>query len=518
MREAIQTFGLLVVAGAGAAAVKALIDPGAPGLPPPLAGATAGGALASLLAALLALLAAFPAYPARRVGWPREVLPLAIAAAAALPGGIVSRHWPAPSWSLLLIVSLVAVVWRHDWRAGPRRIAAAARAALPGRGWRLAVVGAGALLLVALFSIQLGEMDRVATRVTDFRTFLDAAAALAGGGDPYRDVAGYMYPPSFAFWIRPLLWFEPSAASLLWFVVKLSLVTWTFTLADRLLHGTELPATRRAWFRLGLVMVAARFWITDLQFGNTNDLLLFLTTGALAWAAGRPTKAGACLALAITIKAVPILIAGHFVVARRWRALAWTAVWALALNVIPLAVAPAPLARAWASYREVQVVGAVTERRAQPDNQSLWGAFARELPVDAAGLRLAWLAAAAALTLGVAAVTWHARRRGPLAEAAAAGLWPPLVLLVSPGSWVVHYTGMLLPLAAWLRLLLARERPPRFAWTLFALANLILTASGWWRWSIRLAADRSLFVGAALVVQVVLAWSILRRSTVSSPR
>ncbi len=497
-----QTFGLVALVAAVACGAKAFLAPQAPGLPAACAAGPAGAGLrlaVRLLAPLAVLIVAFPRYPAR--GFRAETLPLLLAALLCLPGlggGVTATAGPVAALALV-------VAWRRGGLvAGWRNLAADVHAALPAPGWRAAVLAGGGVLLVYLLAAQFAEMDKVAGHVTDFGTFYRASTTLMGGGDPYRDLEGFLYPPSFAFWFRPLTWLTPVEASLAWFVAKLALVAWTFQLAAGYLDRGGLAGRRRGWFLFGVVLVAGRFWLMDLQFGNTNAVVLFLTVGALVWCGDRPARAGFSLALAATIKVVPALLAGYLLLTRRWRALAWATAWVAVLNLVPLAAAPARMVPAWGSYRAVQAGTAVAQRRDQPDNQSLWGALARELPADLPALRLAWALGVLGLVGGTAWATRRAQVRGAAAQRLAAAMWPLLVLLVSPGSWVVHYTAVLLPLAAWLHHLLTASGRRPGQWLLFVVLNLVLTLSGWWRWSIRLAADRSLFVATALVILLVL--------------
>jgi alpha-1,2-mannosyltransferase len=511
-REAVQTFCLLVVAAFAAACLQAWLAPGSPVTEQLAVRHSVGRAAWLPICALLALIfavVACPRYPARGTGWGREVAPLLLGGALLSPGQplLPAAAPPLPLWLALLVAG---TLWWRRRAPGRSALAASLAAAIPDRRWRIGVVGAAAGLLIYLFAVQFGEMERVATIGTDFGTFYRAAAAMREGADPYRALDGFLYPPVFAWALRPLLLLSVVEASLLWFLLKLTLVTWTFHLADRLLLGSALGGRRRGWFLFGLVTVAGRFWVTDLRFGNTNDLVLFLSTGVLIWSRSRPLRAGICLAVAAAIKVVPLLLAAYLVTTGRWRALAGAAVGLALLVMVPRVLEPKPLATAWESYRATQVSASVTERRDQPDNQSLWGALARSVPVTTGGLRLLWLAGSCTLVAAGTWATWRARRGGALQEAGAAALWPLLVLLVSPGSWVVHYVAMLLPLAALLRFLLAVRRPSAATVLVFAAANLVLIGSGLWRWSVRLAADGSLFVLAALAVYVTLASLVVR--------
>jgi hypothetical protein len=140
----------------------------------------------------------------------------------------------------------------------------------------------------------------------------------------------------------------------------------------------------------------------------------------------------------------------------------------------------------------------------QPDNQSLWGALARALAGNVTGIRWGWITLSLAAVLFAMGVTMRTRSRKLLAQTYAASLFPLLGLLISPGSWVVHYVAVMLPMAALLRLLLTRVEPYRLLLLIFIGANVVFTVSGWWRWSIRIAIEGSLFVIVALILFIVL--------------
>ena len=70
--------------------------------------------------------------------------------------------------------------------------------------------------------------------------------------------------------------------------------------------------------------------------------------------------------------------------------------------------------------------------------------------------------------------------------------------MVSPGSGVVHYTAVLLPMAVLWEAALARRWTGPLPWIVFAAANLAFTASGWARWTVHASITQSWFVVAAV--------------------
>jgi|GEM_PF-3903313 len=382
---------------------------------------------------------------------------------------------------------------------------------------RSAVALAAALVLLAVFLIvnQVGELANIASRVTDFGTIYRASQALYSGIDPYAATGNaYFYPPLLAFLFGPLTWLPPAPASLMYFALKMAMLVWTLLACDRLVAGERFTGGGRTLFVFGLVFVASRFWMADLQYGNTNVPIMFLVVAAITWdREGRSWPAGLALALAVSIKLVPAVLCLHFLVLRRWRTLLAFTAGLAGFNLLPWLILPGPWAGAWISYIDAGVAAKLSQRLAQPDNQSLWGLLNRLFPerplVD---LRRGWLLVSVGLGLGAGWVSWAARRRRPLALTAAASLYPLLGLLVSPGSWVVHYTAVLLPMVVLWKLALSGQMPGRLAWPLLALVNLAFTVSGWSRPTVHASITQSWFVtGAVLLMAGLGTWVLAGR-------
>jgi hypothetical protein len=365
------------------------------------------------------------------------------------------------------------------------------------------LVGAVVLLGVFLCLNQFAEMENVVSQTTDFGTIHTGSRALWTGDDPYAATSnGYFYPPLLAFLFGLVSWLPPAGASLLFFTLKFVMVVWTLAACDRLVEGFRFSGGRRALFLFGLIFVAARFWVTDLQFGNTNVPIMFLVVGAVFWdRADRPWAAGLALAVAASVKILPVVLCLHFLMLGRWRTLGWFAGGMLVLNLIPFVFLQGHWWQAWEVYFNAGVAGKLSQRLAQPDNQSLWGFINRLFPAQPLPtLRMVWFGAAALLGAFAGWVSWRSRPAGSRAAVTAAAMYPLLGLMVSPGSWVVHYTAVLLPMAIlWEAALAGRWAGPG-PWFLFAAANLAFTASGWARWTVHASITQSWFVVAAVIL------------------
>lgn len=397
-------------------------------------------------------------------------------------------------------------------RRAPGTMRAAVRNARPAGAilWCLAAVA----VLYALAN-QFGEAARVVSRDTDFGTFYDAALAVARGSDPYAATDGkYFYPPAFAFYFAALTYLPKAGASLLWFTIKLALVVWTLAAVYDLVKNTTAPARGRRWLAAGVALVAARFLLADLQFGNVNALVLWLSVAAIVLDfKKRSVLAGLALAAAVSVKIVPAVFLVYFLARGRYRVVLWTAVWIAALNLAPIVSGPHELWRTWVSYIDTGVHGKLTSRLAQPDNQSLWGALNRAIDMPLAHITLIWAACATALAAVAASVTWRVRCEDVLRQTGAASLFFLLGLLVSPGSWVVHYVAVLLPMSYLLAAGVMGASRARAYWIVFIAANLVFTISGWWRSTVRLSIEQSWFVAASCVLFFALVFLVLQGSS-----
>lgn len=377
---------------------------------------------------------------------------------------------------------------------------------LPRRGDRRLLLVLFIVLGLVLCLNQFGELKNVVSGTTDFGTILQAAQAVGAGEDPYAATSnGYFYPPVLAFLLIGLTWLPPAGASTLFFSGKILMVLWVLLACDRLADGGRFRGGIRTLFLFGLVFVGARFWITDLQFGNTNVLILFLMLAAVHGSLNdRQTWAGIALALAFTIKLIPGILVLFFLLNHRWRALAWFAAGTLALILLPWLIQPASWWHTWGWYFDAGVTGKLGERLAQPDNQSVWGLLNRLFPATPlTTLRLLWLATGLLLTALVGWVTRQTRHLAAPAPLVGASLFMLVGLLMSPGSWVVHYTATLPALVALWRIALGGRRHA-FYWAVFAVANFAFTVSGWARALVAPSIEQSWFVLAALLLVVAL--------------
>jgi alpha-1,2-mannosyltransferase len=154
----------------------------------------------------------------------------------------------------------------------------------------------------------------------------------------------FLYPPTFLVVMRPLLALSQDFTRLraLWFVLE-SVVTLAAlaTLASWVggRHG------RSVALLIPVVWVATPTLLT-LQTGNFQIIALALSVlGMIAFDRGRPASGGALLGFAVAAKLFPGILVLYLMAQRRWKAVAWTALFGLFYLLAALAlVGVAPFA------------------------------------------------------------------------------------------------------------------------------------------------------------------------------
>jgi Glycosyltransferase family 87 len=320
-----------------------------------------------------------------------------------------------------------------------------------------------------------------------FEGYVEVGDLVLSGGDPYSLLLN-TWPPFFFFVgaaLALLAKLSATLALLLWQIGDALAIWGCCVLSVRLIDPDSEGLT--FWPRDGAhlafgsapvvvpFLMMARLFQEHLQHTQINAQVLFLVLLAFWWFRGRRTALGGLsLALAASIKAVPILLVPYLAYRRAWRALGWTVVFLAALNVVLPAVVfgPARMVGQWRTW------GAVAGREtADPTphfmNQSFPAALKRTFtaagsardPVHyavadwpAAVVQRVFFAAALAAALGLA---WRFRRhpadwRDPRTVGELAILLGAMVV-VDPLAWKAHYVVLIVPYTfAWWSL---RRRP-----------------------------------------------------------
>ena len=155
--------------------------------------------------------------------------------------------------------------------------------------------------------------NAISWELEDWRTYLAAAERVANGGPVYDWNAGheyvYRYAPWFAYALIPFLWLPSGVSDLIWSgIVVGGMVVAVFPLVR---HPT--------WARISLAILMAGLLTRVASTGNVHAVLI------AALVLGLQTRAGPVIvALAASLKALPILFTAVYVAERRWVAAAVT--------------------------------------------------------------------------------------------------------------------------------------------------------------------------------------------------
>ncbi|WP_254536203.1 glycosyltransferase family 87 protein [Halomarina litorea] len=295
--------------------------------------------------------------------------------------------------------------------------------------------------------------------LTDFNIYFDAYRSARAGRNPYDPDAigtGFLYHPFVLTLVGLVASLGRAGAATVW--VGASALVWVgaLALAIRLvdLLGGHVPSgTRWALFAGGLLFAPA--WDT-LYGGQINGFVVVSTLLAVYLAeTDRSLLGGSALALAVTLKTSPVLLAGYFVGTRDWRALAGLAGGVGLFTLLPAmqfspdivgqyVAATAQLSGTVDAFPGNKSLAAVTLRLAE--------AFGWSVGTGTARLLRELLVVGSGLVLGATALARPVRT-------ATAGRWflaglSTAVVALSPLVWYHHGTLLLFPLVA---LLTARE-------------------------------------------------------------
>ena len=305
----------------------------------------------------------------------------------------------------------------------------------------------------------------------------------------------YQYPPQFLLLPRAALALSHDFTTIrsVWLALQVTLFAGVFAALALWIGGR--PGRLALWLSPA---VAASFPVLyNFLYGQFHLAAVALAVGGmLAFAAGRRAGGGMLLAAAILAKMFPVVLLVPLLVGRKYRELAWTAGWGLALTALSLAVlGPAPFVAFLGDHLPRLGDGsAFAFDEAWPmvadllraDNQGVFGlAWKVGLGKPVAALLgrlfgLAVLAGAglAALRLRRSAARVAADGTSPEGAAADGGRWAQgvtwlallgLASLASPGAWGDYVPSV----AAWLLALVALRAVDEPRWRVpLALAGL----------------------------------------------
>src|SRR5438132_9744516 len=331
----------------------------------------------------------------------------------------------------------------------------------------------------------------------DFRNWFYAGQTVLRGSEiyPHTQNFPFMYPPTCALLLAAPAFFGKPALILI--LSALNTMAWILCIRFSSTLISEQRA-QNAPIVIATFIVMPFVW-SSYHLGQPSLVLLALMLGAfLSLRHGRETLAGALVALAVAIKAFPLL-AIFYLVYRRY----WTSAISLVIAlVILLFVLPIPFrgwyqtlndARDWQRGMLHYEQGGIAQRPARGyswKNQSIFGVTNRLLsrvsvddePNPPAYANLADLdfrtinivITASALLLGFSFVAAMPRQRAPEGDAREFAALLILILIFTPLAFGYLFVWLMFPLALLIKRSL--EAPASLIWLLIALA--LLTATG----------------------------------------
>jgi hypothetical protein len=189
--------------------------------------------------------------------------------------------------------------------------------------YRLLAAASVAITVVVCCAQQIRRRDG------DPELFVNAARLLLHGQDIYTTTSPhgnyYYYPPFFAFLNAVLIPVPAPVVTVLWTLATVGLLGWSVAAFYGDMNGRpfcSLPVKTRWVVCFFSTLLAARFIILHLRFGQTNVFVLALAVLGLRWlAAGRSVRAGLAIAFSIVVKLTTLPFGFWFLARRGWKVL-----------------------------------------------------------------------------------------------------------------------------------------------------------------------------------------------------
>jgi hypothetical protein len=370
----------------------------------------------------------------------------------------------------------------EDADGAGRECSAENREAAAGAVRRKAISGAGLaygltrpsvlVLLCAGTAMHLGVAIAQAAarrREWDFSHYYVAALAMRNGLNPYaidlrplgrhlglNGIARATDTPFFLFCFEPLTWFGPAAAYWIWFGINAAALMAAMILILRAASSLD----RRQVVSLSAIILLYPPLSNHIYFAQTQIVILLLAAVSMrSFAARRDRLAGLALAGAGLLKVFPLVIAGYFIVRRRWRAFGWT--------IGGMIAGVAATMAAFGVERNLSFIAGTYLARsagflARPANVAL-GSFVSRLFWYAAGsvamspwLNWTRMFSVAVAELSLVGLTIYATlppggadrgdgRSRDAQEAREFALWVVAAIMLSPTAWIHYLVLLILP-------------------------------------------------------------------------
>jgi len=320
---------------------------------------------------------------------------------------------------------------------------------------------------------------------TDLPSYHYASLALRNGLDPYvpanlvvpegQRVFPYIYPPFLALIWTPLTFLPLAVVSAIWQVLGL-LAIWASLFLCLRLADARSSAARAAALIAGLLVPLGLPWYVAAHHGAISVLFSFLILLFFErLQRGRDRTAGAVLAVACGIKALPVLLLLYLVLKRRWQALTAALITGAGLFLISVLIIGWQLHWEFVTQIAPQVgYAAQSELGFNPvlfaSNHSINGFVSRILcPEGTCAAAILLMCLAVAVPVG-----WFVSRRRAV-DGSEAALVAVALLLISPITWLHHMVLIHLPVVVLATLIVDGRWMPR-GWWVAVLALAVILA------------------------------------------
>ena len=314
--------------------------------------------------------------------------------------------------------------------------------------------------LATLTVVAAGRMRRF-----DFSVFYASAVALRMGLNPYlidlsrigdplgleiRPLIHTTSTPTFLLCFEPLGYLPDTVAYWIWFAINAIALGVAIML---LLQDRIGGLSRSQKWVLGIAMLLYAPLGDHIAFAQVQVLILLMLVLVMRWlASGRQIAAGLMLALAIMLRAFPIVLALYLLATRRWRALAAMTIGVVVIGIVTTAGLGLNVMRSFldgarltVSHHPVSLP--INVALAAFVTRLFWYAFGVALP---ASLEFARRAVIVILELAIVGLGLRAALRAAgdsEADLAAFGLWVVISAMLSPIAWIHYMVLFLIPFA-----------------------------------------------------------------------
>lgn len=368
-------------------------------------------------------------------------------------------------------------------------------------------IHAGNLLTWAGFfivSILFLNLMRERLQYGDLTSYILGANNLANG-EPFDRL--YIYPPFFAMILKPLVPFgEDAFLYVMWTVNLLGLMAFYFLLQRVLEQYGYSP--RMAALAVTVFMVANVAMIRTMYYMQVNLHVLNLVFLSILLQPRSRMLSALALALAVHLKASPLVLALPFLLERDWRWLAWLTFFGFFIFGVTL------MADGWQPYQSylynlglLNIPHGMNFRETSFD--SFFWAIVQLLKLDYNFARIPIYISKVLLGLGTLAVLFQSVRKRTFQQGERANLLnaiPPLLVLMnmySPLVWEHHGVFLALAVFALMRVL---STPAEWAWFgIFYFIQFLIPTFDFFPWSY-----------ARMLTPLLLLWMLWRATTRST--